>query len=94
MVEASACAIPVVVSNAGGLPEVAVDGVTGFIVSVGDVAAAADRIVAILSASDRGIALGAAGRRFVQEHFEWTGCVDRLEHVMRGLCGADKIGGQ
>src|SRR5690606_16273164 len=34
--EAMACEVPIISSNAGGLPEVNVDGVTGFICEVGD----------------------------------------------------------
>ena len=39
--EAMACAVPVVSTDAGGLPEVNVDGVTGYLRPVGDVAAMA-----------------------------------------------------
>ncbi|GAB2549269.1 N-acetyl-alpha-D-glucosaminyl L-malate synthase BshA [Rufibacter soli] len=35
--EAMACEVPVISSNAGGLPELNVDGVTGFVSNVGDV---------------------------------------------------------
>ncbi|MCO5248868.1 MAG: N-acetyl-alpha-D-glucosaminyl L-malate synthase BshA [Chitinophagales bacterium] len=35
--EAMACEVPVLSSNAGGIPEVNIDGVTGFTVNVGDI---------------------------------------------------------
>ena len=35
--EAMSCSVPVIASNAGGLPEVVVDGKTGFISPIGDV---------------------------------------------------------
>jgi len=35
--EAMACEVPVVSSNAGGIPELNIDGVTGFTCEVGDV---------------------------------------------------------
>jgi len=51
--EAMACKVPVVTSNAGGLPELNVDGVTGFLKDVGDVDGMAERAVYILEDEDR-----------------------------------------
>ncbi len=51
--EAMACQVPVVSSNTGGLPEVNIDGVTGFTCNVGDVSEMAKRGVHILSDDDR-----------------------------------------
>lgn len=47
--EAMACEVPVVSSNAGGIPEVNVHGVTGYLSDVGDVASMAGHAVALLS---------------------------------------------
>lgn len=44
LLEAMRCAIPCVVTNAGGMPEVVVEGKTGFVVEQGDVATLAARI--------------------------------------------------
>jgi N-acetyl-alpha-D-glucosaminyl L-malate synthase BshA len=46
--EAMACGVPVVSSDVGGLPELNVDGETGYIVKVGDVETLAARILSIL----------------------------------------------
>nr|WP_294944044.1 N-acetyl-alpha-D-glucosaminyl L-malate synthase BshA [uncultured Mucilaginibacter sp.] len=46
--EAMACKVPVISSNAGGLPELNVEGVTGFLRDVGDVAGMAERAIYIL----------------------------------------------
>src|ERR1700743_483109 len=51
--EAMACKVPVVSSNAGGLPELNLDGVTGFLRDVGDVDGMADSAVYILEDEDR-----------------------------------------
>ncbi len=50
--EAMACEVPVVSSNAGGIPEVNIEGVTGFLCDVGDVDAMAKRSIELLSNPD------------------------------------------
>lgn len=51
--EAMACKVPVVSSNAGGLPELNVDGVTGFLKEVGDINGMAESSIYILEDEDR-----------------------------------------
>jgi N-acetyl-alpha-D-glucosaminyl L-malate synthase BshA len=46
--EAMACKVPVLSSNAGGLPELNVDGVTGFLKDVGDIKGMAEKAIYIL----------------------------------------------
>lgn len=47
--EAMACGKPVISSNAGGLPEVVLDGETGFVLPIGDVDGMAARAVQLVS---------------------------------------------
>ena len=51
--EAMACKVPVISSNAGGLPELNVDGVTGFLKDVGDVDGMAEKAIYILEDEER-----------------------------------------
>ena len=51
--EAMACKVPVISSNAGGLPELNVDGVTGFLKEIGDVDGMAESAIFILEDCDR-----------------------------------------
>lgn len=51
--EAMACKVPVVSSNAGGLPELNIDGETGFLRDVGDVDGMAERSIYILEDEER-----------------------------------------
>ncbi|PJJ83937.1 N-acetyl-alpha-D-glucosaminyl L-malate synthase BshA [Mucilaginibacter auburnensis] len=51
--EAMACKVPVISSNTGGLPELNVDGVTGFLSDVGDVDDMADKSIYILEDDER-----------------------------------------
>lgn len=46
--EAMACAVPVVASTAGGIPEVVQDGETGFLAAPGDVATMSERALRLL----------------------------------------------
>jgi len=46
--EAMACKVPVISSNAGGLPELNIDGVTGFLKDVGDIKGMAEKSIYIL----------------------------------------------
>lgn len=51
--EAMACKVPVVSSNAGGLPELNVDGVTGFLKDIGDIDGMAESSIYILEDEER-----------------------------------------
>lgn len=50
--EAMACEVPVISSNAGGLPEVNIHGVTGFLSDVGDVESMAENSLMLLQSPD------------------------------------------
>ncbi len=51
--EAMACKVPVISSNAGGLPELNIEGVTGFLRDVGDVDGMAEKAIYILENESR-----------------------------------------
>lgn len=50
--EAMACEVPVVSSNAGGIPEVNVEGETGFLCEVGDTKTMAEKVIYLLENDD------------------------------------------
>jgi len=85
VLEAMASATPVVASRIGGVPEVVVDGETGFLVDPGDVGALSDRIAALVS--DRRLArrLGDNARVAVTERFTWQACARRCVAAYREL---------
>ncbi|HUS61655.1 MAG TPA: glycosyltransferase family 4 protein [Acidimicrobiales bacterium] len=74
--EALACGTPVVVSAAGGLPEVVDNGRVGALVPVGDVRAMADAIATYLDDPVLGARHAAEGRRWVEERFSVEGAFD------------------
>jgi N-acetyl-alpha-D-glucosaminyl L-malate synthase BshA len=47
--EAMACSVPVISSNSGGLPEVNIDGVSGYLSNIGDVKEMAENALKIIS---------------------------------------------
>ena len=55
------CEVPVVASDAGGLPEVVEHGVTGLVVPRGDTAALAEAIGSLLADPERRRRMGIAG---------------------------------
>ncbi len=70
-IEASACAKPVVVSNASGFTEVIEDNVTGIIVPKGDTNAAANAIEKIILDKALATSLGTEGRKRVERLYNW-----------------------
>jgi L-malate glycosyltransferase len=70
VLEASAMNLPVIVSDAGGLPEVVKHNETGFIIDGGEPSAVANSILALVE-SDLRIKMGAAGRAFVLENYSF-----------------------
>jgi glycosyltransferase involved in cell wall biosynthesis len=83
--EAMGCEVPVVASDAGGLPEVVEDGVTGLVVPRGDVPALAEAIGALLADPERRHRMGVAGRRRALELFDWDRTAEQLEQVYREI---------
>ncbi|HEX6368988.1 MAG TPA: N-acetyl-alpha-D-glucosaminyl L-malate synthase BshA [Longimicrobium sp.] len=67
--EAMASGVPVVASNAGGLPEVVEDGVTGHMGNVGDVEAMAEMGISILRDNKRWLDMSVAAQKVASERF-------------------------
>lgn len=78
IIEASACAKPVVVSNVGGLPEVVDDGVTGIIVPPRDPEATADAIERLILDRTLREQMGQAGRKKVEQLYAWDSNVKNM----------------
>jgi N-acetyl-alpha-D-glucosaminyl L-malate synthase BshA len=79
--EAMACGVPVVASNAGGIPEVVMDGETGFLFPPGDVEGMAEAGVALLSDPERWREFSQAGRRLAVERFSAASVVPMYERL-------------
>jgi len=60
LLDAMACARPIVATRAGGIPEIVEDGVNGLLVAPGDAVALADAIERVLNDDELAARLGAA----------------------------------
>ena len=78
VIEAGACALPVVVSDAGGLPEVVRDGETGLVVPREDVPALQAALKRLVLDEALRRRIGRAGREHVAREYAWEVCVDRM----------------
>lgn len=79
--EAMACEVPVIATRAGGLPEVVLDGETGFLVPIGDISAIAERAMEILSDDGRRRRMGALGRAWAVERFNTEKVIPEYERL-------------
>jgi phosphatidylinositol alpha-1,6-mannosyltransferase len=80
--EASATGVPVVAGNSGGAPETVRDGETGVVVDGWDVGAIAASVGDLLADPDRAARMGAAGRRWVVEDWQWSTKAQRLAELL------------
>jgi glycosyltransferase involved in cell wall biosynthesis len=83
--EAMGCEIPVIASDAGGLPEVVDDGVTGFVVNKADSAALAGAMRTLLDDEALRHRFGKAGRAKALAEFDWLTTARAMESMYESL---------
>jgi glycosyltransferase involved in cell wall biosynthesis len=79
--EAMACKVPVIASNAGGLPEVVEDGRTGFLLPIGDVDGMAAAALRLLGDEEMRLTFAAAARQRAVEQFSQDAVVARYKAI-------------
>jgi glycosyltransferase involved in cell wall biosynthesis len=84
-VEASACALPVLASRIGGLPEVIVDGETGFLLPPGDEQAWAEGLNRLAKNPALRKKMGEEGKKFVRKHYIWEKNAEMMEALYNRL---------
>lgn len=84
ILEASACGLPVVVSDADGPAEVVQDGTTGYVVPREDAPAAAIRMKNLVLDPDLRGRMGAAGRDRVLRLYSWQSSLDSMLSAYEG----------
>ncbi|HSG82528.1 MAG TPA: glycosyltransferase family 4 protein [Gemmatimonadota bacterium] len=85
VLEAMACGLPVIASNATSHPEVVEDGKTGKLVRPGVADGAAEAIVALSREPEERVALGAAARARTVEQFSVTRMLDLYEALLERI---------
>ncbi len=85
VIEASACCLPVIVSNVGGLPEVVKNEITGIIVERENIQATANAIIRLIQEPILREKMGNAGREYVLANYEWNENITRMEKVYEQL---------
>jgi starch synthase len=89
--EAMACETAVVASRVGGIPEIVVEGETGYLIDldesdpVGFARAMAARMEEVLDDPVLAVRMGAAGRARVLERFTWPAIADQTVALYRSL---------
>jgi sugar transferase (PEP-CTERM/EpsH1 system associated) len=87
LLEAMAAGLPVVATDVGGNREVVVPGQTGLLVPAGSPAALAGAVLEVLHRPEQAQAMGAAGRRRVEEQFSLRHTVAQYERLYLELLG-------
>lgn len=89
--EASACGLPVVVSDIYGLEDAVVPGVTGLTIELGDPASIADAIEVLYLDPAKRHALGSAGRQRAMELFDQECLIQAYVKYVRDLMRARNL---
>jgi glycosyltransferase involved in cell wall biosynthesis len=87
LLEAQACAKPIVAFNIGGVNEAVRNGETGLLVKVGSTDEFADALLKMISDGTLQEKMGRNGRRFVLENFTWDICAQKMLNVYNEVLG-------
>lgn len=91
VLEASACEVPVVVHDTGGLPEVVQHGETGFLVEVENIGTIARKLLELVLDKEKRKRMGENGRAFVKQYYDWQNNVTQMENNAKKLVGRYKL---
>ncbi|HWS87557.1 MAG TPA: glycosyltransferase family 4 protein [Pyrinomonadaceae bacterium] len=89
--EYMACERPVVGALSGESARVIEESGGGLVVAPGDARATASAILELYRDPSRRAQMGAAGRRYVEEHYSRSAWAARLERRIRELCGGEAV---
>lgn len=89
-VEAMACEIPVIVSDADGLKEVVVNNETGFVIPKKDYEVIAKKLKELILNEELRIKFGKNGRKRVLELYNWNDNVENMIKIYKEITNGNK----
>ena len=84
LMEALACGLPTVSTTISGIPEIVIDGVTGYLTQPGDVSGLHDALDGIIADRAAAAKRASAGRELVEREFVIDDNVRTLAHMLNG----------
>lgn len=93
VMEAMACAVPVVATNGGGTVELLRDGVDGYLVADNDVDVSVARILQLLDDQNLRHTMGQSARVVIEQKFSLDACVARHEAMYADLLAGHHLRG-
>lgn len=91
VVEGMVAGKPVVATDGGGVPEIVQEGVTGWLVPMGESAPMAEAILKLLRDPEKAAQMGAAGRQRVLDHFTIELTARRVQDIYEQFWSEDGV---
>lgn len=85
LIEAGACAVAVIASNVGGIPEIVRDNYTGVLVTAGDSHKLAETIISLLKDKDKRLKMGEDAKAWIDDKFSAKVMADRFAKLYEEL---------
>lgn len=84
-IEAMACGKAVIASNVGGIPEIVIDGVTGFLIDPENAVELAKKVLGVINNIELLKKMGTAGRERVEKYFNEENTDEKIEQIFEKL---------
>lgn len=81
VIEASACGLPVIATNTGGIPEIVENEVSGILTKPGNSTEVCDAIERLISDSDMRCRMGKCGQKIIQDKFDTDMILESLDKL-------------
>ena len=81
--EAGFCAKPSVSTAIGGIPEIIIDGETGYLVNTHHPDEVAEKVIALIASEQDRLAMGDAAKRHISKNFGLSDRIDQLERLLQ-----------